>query len=114
MKEITQDKFVDETWEEGIYAVEFYTPMCVHCRLNAQLLEKNEQTLKNRDITILKCDATKNPDLVNQFKIMSVPSMVMLKVEQGKITTVVLEKFNTLQGKQMLDKIYEIAQSLKS
>lgn len=114
MREVTQDKFVDETWDDGVYAVEFYTPMCVHCRLNAQILENNEQRMKEQDITLLKCNAAENPALVKQFNIMSVPSMVMIKVFQGTTSVIVLEKFNTLQGKPMLDKIYETAVCLKS
>lgn len=113
MKEITQDNFVNETWEDGIYAIEFYTPMCVHCKLNAQILENNEQNLKEQGITVLKCNAAGNPDLVKQLSIMSVPFMLMVQVNHSEVNVKAIEKFNTLQGKQMLDKIYETAELLK-
>ena len=112
MNEITQDNFINNTWEDGIYAVEFYTPMCVHCKLNAQILERNEERFKEQDITILKCDATKNPDLAQKFKIMSVPFMVIFKISGEQVNQVVIDKFNILQGKQMLDKIYEVVKSM--
>lgn len=111
MKKITQDNFVNETWEDGVYAIEFYTPMCVHCRLNAQILENNEPKMKERGITILKCDATKNSDLVKQLNILSVPFMLLVQVKHSEVNVKAIEKFNTLQGKQMLDKIYEEADS---
>jgi thiol:disulfide interchange protein len=109
MREVTQDNFVNETWKEGIYAVEFYTPMCVHCRLNAQILENNEQRMLEQGITVLKCNAAENADLVKQLNIMSVPFMLMIQVKQEEVNVKAIEKFNTLQGKQMLDKIYETA-----
>lgn len=111
MREVTQDNFVNETWENGIYAVEFYTPMCVHCRLNAQILENNEQTMLERGITVLKCNAAENSELAKQLRIMSVPFMLIIQVKDSEVNVKSIEKFNTLQGKQMLDKIYETAES---
>ncbi len=113
MKEITQDNFVNETWEDGIYAVEFYTPMCVHCRLNAQILENNEQALKEQGITILKCNAAENAELAKQLRIMSVPFMLMIQVKNSEVNVKTIERFNTLQGGQMLDAIYDTAKTFE-
>ena len=54
--------------------IDFYSPTCGPCQMLGKLIEERlEDYAKERDITILKCNVTRNPKLASAFKITSVP-----------------------------------------
>ena len=68
----TYDK-EDLTKLEGLYLVDFYADWCGPCKMLGQVLE----TLEN--INIIKVDVDKEGELAKQYKIMSIPNILIIK-----------------------------------
>lgn len=62
--------------KSGDYLVDFYTHACAPCRAMQPVLEEISQEL---GITVAKVEVTRNPQASQQFGIMSVPTLMVLK-----------------------------------
>ena len=75
---ITADNFKEEVLEakETVLA-DFWAPWCGPCRMQGPVLEKFAEA--NPDVKVVKINVDDNQELAMQFKIMSIPSMIVFK-----------------------------------
>ena len=68
-----------------IKIVDFYATWCGPCKVLAKTLEEIKEV---PDVTIEKVDIEDNPELTEQYKVRSVPTLVFFKNNEMKATTV--------------------------
>ena len=76
--EINMNNFKEEVLEakETVLA-DFWAPWCGPCRIQGPVLEKFAEA--NPDVKVVKINVDDNQELAMQFKIMSIPSMIVFK-----------------------------------
>ena len=76
--EINMNNFREEVLEakETVLA-DFWAPWCGPCRMQGPVLEKFAEA--NPDVKVVKINVDDNQELAMQFKIMSIPSMIVFK-----------------------------------
>lgn len=57
--------------------LDFWAPWCVPCQMLGPIVEAIAE--ENKDIKVCKINIDENPDLASQFKIMSIPTLVVMK-----------------------------------
>jgi len=79
---ITDSNFETEVRESKIpVMVDFYADWCGPCKMMAPLVEELAGSYEGK-CRIGKCNTDENPKLVNEFKIMSIPTFIFFK--EGK------------------------------
>lgn len=71
---INQDKAV---------LVDFHADWCGPCKIQAPMLQELKDKLKDK-VSIIKIDVDKNRKLASQYKVMSVPTLIIFKNGQAK------------------------------
>ena len=67
--------------KEGLVIVDFFADWCGPCQMLAPVLEEFE---KETSMKIVKINVDEIPDLARQFRIMSIPTLMLFK--DGKFT----------------------------
>lgn len=79
VKHINQDEFEKEVInEEGVVVVDFFATWCGPCKMLAPVFEQAGEEMKN-DATFLKVDIDQSLELAQQFRISTVPTMMIFK-----------------------------------
>ena len=74
---ITDNNFEKEVLNfKGTVIVDFYGTWCMPCKILAPIVEK---VASENNIKLAKVDVDENETLVRQFKIMSVPTLLIFK-----------------------------------
>lgn len=67
--------------EKGVVVVDFYATWCAPCKMLAPVLEElNDQM---NEVKFVKIDVDKSPVVSNQYKVQSIPTVLIFK--DGKI-----------------------------
>ena len=74
--EIT-DKNFDETVKSGVVLVDFWAPWCGPCRQLSPVVD--EIADERSDIMVGKVNVDEQPDLAQQYGVMSIPTLVVIK-----------------------------------
>lgn len=74
IKEYDEEKFEDL---QGLYLVDFYADWCGPCKMLGKVLEQLE------GINILKVNVDKFENLAREYKVMSIPYLLLIK--DGKV-----------------------------
>lgn len=78
MLAITQENFEQEVSKaQQTVLVDFWAQWCGPCRMQTPILEAF--ALEHSDIKVAKCNVDENPELAQQFSIMSIPSLLVFK-----------------------------------
>ena len=80
---LTQNNF-EATVSEGQVLIDFWAPWCGPCRMQAPVLEALEAELGG-SVKICKVDVDEEPDLARRFRVMSIPTLVVM--QDGKVKT---------------------------
>ena len=62
--------------KEGLVVVDFYADWCGPCQMLAPVLEELD---KETSIKIVKINVDEIPDLARQFRVMSIPTLMLFK-----------------------------------
>ncbi|MCR5576729.1 MAG: thioredoxin [Oscillospiraceae bacterium] len=79
---LTQGNF-ESTVNEGTVLIDFWATWCGPCRMQAPILEQLDEELGG-SVKICKVDVDEEPNLARRFRILSIPTLVVMK--DGKVT----------------------------
>lgn len=75
---ITKDTFQKEVMESKVpVLVDFWATWCGPCRMVGPILD--EIAAERSDIKVCKINVDEEPDLANQFRIMTIPTLMVIK-----------------------------------
>lgn len=75
---VTTDTFVEEVLKsEKPVLVDFWASWCGPCRMLAPVIDELGEELT--DVKVCKIDVDSEPNLAARFKVMSIPTLVVLK-----------------------------------
>ena len=95
-KKLNEQNFEQEVLNQDLALVDFYADWCGPCKMMAPIIDAiaNER----QDITIGKVNVDENPVLSSQYKIMTIPTIIVFK--NGEIA----DQISGLRSKdQLLD-----------
>lgn len=95
----TVDNFLEMT-QGPLVVVDFWAPWCAPCKMVDPVLEQLEETYQNQ-IKFVKFNVDDSQDVAMEYKVMSVPSLVVFK--SGKAT----EKVTGVYPKEKLQKYFD-------
>jgi len=75
--ELTDSNFQTETGE-GLTLVDFWAPWCGPCRIIAPVIEELAGQYEGR-VKVAKLNVDDNPAVSGQFRVMSIPTMILFK-----------------------------------
>lgn len=67
--------------EKGVVVVDFWATWCGPCKMIAPIVEELDEEMSN--VKFVKVDVDKNPQIANQYKIVSIPTLKIFK--DGKL-----------------------------
>lgn len=77
MKIVSSNEFKNEI-SEGVVLVDFFATWCGPCKMLAPVLEDLNEEMAEK-VKIIKVDIDQSVDLADQFRISSVPTMILFK-----------------------------------
>jgi len=79
VKTINEKSFEEEVLnEQGKVLIDFYTETCPPCQMMSPVLDQVAKDLPS-SIKILKVDATESQELVEKYKVNSVPTFILFE-----------------------------------
>ena len=76
MKDITKDNFEDFIKGDGVAVIDVYADWCGPCKRMMPLVHKVESEYENKNVRFGKVNSDKEPELVEQLKVMGVPTFL--------------------------------------
>lgn len=77
-KEIMTEEFSSFIQQGKPVLVDFWAPWCGPCRMIAPVVEELSKQYAD-DLAVGKVDVDKCPDLARQFRVMSIPTLILFK-----------------------------------
>ena len=100
MEIITQENFKEKV-SEGLVLVDFFADWCGPCKMLAPVLEKLAEEFGD-DLKVYKVNVDNDMEIASIFKVVSIPSLFLLK--DGIVV-------NSTMGFQKLDALREFVKS---
>ena len=78
IKHINEKDFdIEVLNENGVVVVDFFANWCGPCNMLAPILEEGQEEMKN--IKIVKVDIDKNPNVSQEYRVKSIPTIKIFK-----------------------------------
>ena len=97
--DLTKQNFVQET-EKGVVLVDFWASWCGPCRMLAPVVEQIAQ--EHSEWKVCKVNVDEQPELAQQFGVMSIPTVVCLREGKESARSVGLGSKDQLLAKLQL------------
>ena len=94
---INKDNF-EEVSKSGVVLVDFWAEWCGPCQQMLPILDQFSASMEGK-MTVGKVNVDENPELAGQFRVMSIPTIIVLK--DG-------EMVEQMVGVQSADKLSEV------
>ena len=78
MRNYNTKEFKELINQEGLVLVDFFATWCGPCKMLMPVLEELQEELKD-DVTIAKIDVDEESELAAEYRISSIPTLVLLK-----------------------------------
>lgn len=101
--ELTDSNFSDEI-AQGLTLVDFWAPWCGPCRIIAPVVEELAGQYEGR-VKVAKVNVDDNPATAGQFRVMSIPTLILFKDGQPVDTLVGAQPKRAFEA--LLDKYSE-------
>lgn len=95
---INKDNF-EEVSKNGVVLIDFWAEWCGPCQQMLPILDQFAEQMGDK-MTVGKINVDENPELAGQFRVMSIPTLVVLK--DGEMVE------PPLVGVQTIDKLEEV------
>ena len=76
MKNLNKENFVNET-AQGTVLVDFFAEWCGPCKMLSPILHEIEN--ERADVAVCKVNIDEDMELAQQFRVMSIPTMIVFK-----------------------------------
>ncbi len=97
VKELTKENFQEIT-KKGVILIDFWAPWCGPCKMLAPIIEEISEEVKGA--VFCKVNVDNNKELASEYKVMSIPSVFILK--NGEV----VDKFvGNIPKQAILDKV---------
>ncbi|MBT4349601.1 thioredoxin [bacterium] len=101
-QELNDQNFAKEAKEfKGVVLIDFYAPWCGPCKMQGPIIDELAEEFKSRkDVKIVKVNVDESQTTAQEFSVMSIPTLKILK--DGKA---VEEMMGLQQKDDLVDKI---------
>ena len=98
VKHFTQENFDEEVKNyNGKVLVDFWATWCGPCKMMAPIVEKLAEGVTSDNIKIGKIDVDENPNLAQEYGIMSIPTFIVFENGEIKNKTVGMQNITALE-----------------
>ena len=103
INEIAEDSFESKVLKAEPYILLYmYAPWCTPCKSTTPILDKLSEEYDAEEVTFLKLDIDKNPELVGSLGIRGIPALLLFK--DGKAPARMIGMFKRAQLINFLNK----------
>ncbi|MDP2091190.1 MAG: thioredoxin [Candidatus Gracilibacteria bacterium] len=88
----------EKTINSGVTLVDFWAEWCGPCQMMLPILEDFSTKMDDK-MTVAKVNVDESPEIAGQFRVMSIPTLIVFKDGQA---------VETMVGVQQIDKLTEI------
>ena len=98
MAEVLNKDNFEESIKSGVTLVDFWAEWCGPCQMMLPILEDFSKEMWNK-MTVGKVNVDENPEIAGQFRVMSIPTLIVFKDGESVETLV------WVQQKDQLDEV---------
>lgn len=92
---INKDNF-EETIKEGVTLVDFWAEWCGPCQVMLPILDTFSASMEGK-MKVGKVNVDENPEIASQFRVMSIPTLIIFKDGQPVETMVWVQQADKLE-----------------
>ncbi|MCQ2404131.1 MAG: thioredoxin domain-containing protein [Lentisphaeria bacterium] len=95
IKELTAANF-NESTSTGTWLVDFWATWCGPCRMQGRIIDENLEALNNAGLQVGKVNVDDQTGLAMRFKVLSIPTLLIIKNGQLVKQFVGVQQLGTL------------------